>query len=308
LADRRENRPGSAGSRADTGNGVASGFSGELQPASGSVPPPQVKLLAALLSSLSLAEEHGGAENALEASGVKIDDAGRVRIVAERMTSLLSAEAVGDPMREALALGFLAGRVAHGPRSRRPRDPSSFLMDRDLLVQAAEGESVMRLPWFEEDLFVGRQLPDITEMPSQVREMATENYLAALTGERRSYAFTSYGHSYKVEAVPILDEHKTAVAVLAVATPALRSEPSPGAFEQTVARFERSAMGAEKLAERHAGAGRHADEQAARHAAEKARPARTGCGRRRASCATAADVCPRSPSVRSTSCSLPPTV
>jgi DNA-binding NarL/FixJ family response regulator len=235
------------------------------------MPTPQVALLGALLSSLSIAEEHGGAASALEASGVKIDDAGRLRIVAERVTSLLSAEGVSDPVREALALGFLAGRVAHAPRSRRPRDPSSFLMDTDLLVQAAEGESVMRLPWFHEDLFVGRQLPDITEMPWQVRQTATENYRAALKGERRSFAFTSYGHSYNVEAVPMLDEHDAAVAVLAVATPALRSEPSAGAFEQTVARFERSAVGAEKLAERHAGAGRHADEIAARRAAEKAR-------------------------------------
>ena len=129
----------------------------------------------------------------------------------------------------------------------------------------------MRLPWFEEGLFVGRQLPDISEMPSQVRETATENYLAALKGERRRFAFTSYGHAYDVEAVPMLDEHEAAVGVLAVATPALCSEPSAGALEQTVARFERSAAGAEKLAERHALTGRRAEELAARRAAVKAR-------------------------------------
>jgi DNA-binding CsgD family transcriptional regulator len=251
--------------------GVASGVSAGQRAGSGDATTPDVKLLGALLSSLSLAEEHGGAEIALEASGVEMDDAGRLTVVAERVKSLLSAEVVTDPVREALALGFLAGRVAHRPRSRRPRDPTSFLMDSDLLVQAAEGESVMRLPWFEEGLFVGRQLPDITEMPSQVRETATENYRVALTGERRCFAFTSYGHSYNVEAVPMLDEHETAIGVLAVATPALCCEPSADAFEQTAVRFERSALGAEKLAERHTTAGRHSDALAASRAAVKAR-------------------------------------
>ena len=234
MSDGRDTGPTSAGSAAED-HDVPSGVSAGAHPGSRKAAPPDVKLLGALLSSLSLAEEHGGAEIALEASGVKMDDAGRLRVVAERVTSLLSAAVVTDPVREALALGFLAGRVAHRPRSRRPRDPTSFLMDSDLLVQAAEGESIMRLPWFEEGLFVGRQLPDITEMPSQVRETATENYRAALTGERRCFAFTSYGHSYKVEAVPMLDEHEAAIGVLAVATPALCCEPSADALEQTVA-------------------------------------------------------------------------
>lgn len=232
-----------------------------------------MKLLGALLSSLSLAKEHGGGEIALQTLGVKMDDAGRLRVLAERVASRPSAKVVSDPVREALALGFLTGRVAHRPRSRRPRDPTSFLMDRELLVQAAEGESIMRLPWFEEGLFVGRQLPDITEMPSHVREAATENYRAALTGERRCFTFTSCGQSYEVEAVPMLDERDAAVGVLAVATPTLCSEPSASAFEQTAARLERSAVGAEKLADRHALAGQHADALAARSAAVKARGA-----------------------------------
>ncbi len=265
MTDSREAGPTSAGSATESGQGGAGGAHPR------DAPTPDVKLLGALLSSLSLAEESGGAEIALEASGVKMDDAGRLTVVAERVMSLLSAETVTDPLREALALGFLAGRVAHRPRSRRPRDPTSFLIDSDLLVQAAEGESIMRLPWFEEGLFVGRQLPDIAEMPSPVRETATENYRAALTGERRRFAFTSYGHSYNVDAVPMLDEHATAIGVLAVATPALCSEPSADAFDQTAARFERSALGAEKLAERHASTGCHADALAAKRAAIKAR-------------------------------------
>jgi hypothetical protein len=50
------------------------------------------------------------------------------------------------------ALGFLAGRMAQRPRARRSLDPSSFLMDRELFVREAAGQSILRLPWFEEDL------------------------------------------------------------------------------------------------------------------------------------------------------------
>jgi hypothetical protein len=71
-------------------------------------------------------------------------------------------------------------------------DPSSFVMDGDLLVRRAEGQSILRLPWFEDGLFVGRQLPDISEMPVGVRSLCIEHYLAAMTGERRQFGFTSY--------------------------------------------------------------------------------------------------------------------
>jgi hypothetical protein len=39
------------------------------------------------------------------------------------------------------------------------------MMDRDLVVVDANGTSILRLPWFDRELFVGRQLPDITEIP-----------------------------------------------------------------------------------------------------------------------------------------------
>lgn len=53
-------------------------------------------------------------------------------------------------------------------------------MDRNLVVQGAEGESILRLPWFEDGLFVGRELPQISEMPTAVRTRC----ITAMTYER----------------------------------------------------------------------------------------------------------------------------
>ncbi len=76
-------------------------------------------------------------------------------------------------------------------------------MDEELVVQGAEGESILRLPWFEDELFVGRQLPDISELPVPVRTMCIDNYRAALAGERGQFTLVSYGHAYTVDAVPV---------------------------------------------------------------------------------------------------------
>jgi DNA-binding CsgD family transcriptional regulator len=94
------------------------------------------------------------------------------------------------------------------------------VLDEHLLVRAAEGESILRLPWFDEALFVGRQLPDVTEIPARIRSLAVDNYRAALGGAYRSYAFTSYGHRYGVDAIPMRGEDGRVECVLAVATPA----------------------------------------------------------------------------------------
>jgi hypothetical protein len=49
------------------------------------------------------------------------------------------------------------------PGPRRSVDATTFVMDHGLVVRGADGESILRLPWFEEDLFVARQVPDIVE-------------------------------------------------------------------------------------------------------------------------------------------------
>jgi hypothetical protein len=82
-------------------------------------------------------------------------------------------------------------------------------MDADLVVCAAEGESVLRVPWFEQDMFIDRQLPDTREIPKRVRSLAVESYRSALAGDRTDYAFTSYGHSFSVQAIPVRGDGDT---------------------------------------------------------------------------------------------------
>ena len=181
----------------------------------------------------------------------------------------------GDPsVRETLALGILAGRVADRPaRARRLQDPTSFLMREDLVVEAAHGQSILRLPWFEDGLFVGRHLPDISEMPTPVRRLCVENYTAALDGERGRFAFTSYGHAYSVEAVPVRGQNGRIDAVLGVATPAHSYAAAGAAHLRTAERLDRSAELAEERAERYRLAARRDLELAELHAAGTARRA-----------------------------------
>jgi DNA-binding CsgD family transcriptional regulator len=178
----------------------------------------------AYLTALALAREHGGARLALRATGLEPDEPERVDGVPPDLGRLLAGLTLGEALREATALGFLAGRAA--PRPRRPKwlDVSSFLMDHDLVVRGAEGRSILQLPWFENDLFVARQLPDITEMPAHVRALCVENYRAGLRGERRRFLFTSCGHAYSVESLPVHGDDGRIKAVLGLARPTRASE------------------------------------------------------------------------------------
>ncbi len=198
----------------------------------------------ALLTSMRLSREHGDSDDA-------------------------SVAQVGD----ALALGFLAGRLARRPRSRVPADPTAFVMDHDLLVRRAEGESILRLPWFEEGLFVGRQLPDITEMPLPVRSLCVEHYTAALGGERSRFDFSSYGHAYSVDAIPVVAESGAVDSVLAVAVPVDSYVAAATAYERTAERMDACAVGAGQRAALHARAERAEAEAAELHTAAKARKA-----------------------------------
>ncbi|MDA0180571.1 LuxR C-terminal-related transcriptional regulator [Solirubrobacter phytolaccae] len=178
----------------------------------------------ALLTALALAEEHGGARAAVRAVGLEANPLEGMEGVrpdlARQLGGLVGADATG----EAAALGFLAGRATHRLRT---LDVSSFLMDQDLVVRGAEGRSIMRLPWFAADLFVARQVPDITEMPEDVRATTVTNYRAALRGERRTFAFTSYGLRYTVESVPVRGEDGHVRAVLGLARPAAPAADVP---------------------------------------------------------------------------------
>jgi DNA-binding CsgD family transcriptional regulator len=226
---------------------------------------------AALLSAIRLALDQGGASAALAAAGIQLPEAARFDGLPGDLRDLLGGFATDKSVNEALALGFLAGRAAHRPRIRTLHDPTSFVMDRNLVVHAAEGESVLRLPWFDEALFVGRQLHDISEMPAPVRRLCVETYSAALDGERGRFAFTSYGHPYSVEAIPAVGEHGRVEAVLAIATPGRSFTPAATAYERTAERLDRSATVAERRADRHGRAGRPEPEAAERRGAAKAR-------------------------------------
>jgi DNA-binding CsgD family transcriptional regulator len=182
----------------------------------------------------------------------------------DRNTAML--EAIGQ------ALGV-------GSRSRPANDPTLFLMDPDLVVRAARGEAILRLPWFERELFVGRQLPDVNEIPTRIRDLAVNSYLTALDGERCEYRFRSYGHGYEVAAVPIRHAAGRVHAVLAVAEPVCGYPPAAKAYKRTAERLERSAVAAVDRAARHRQANR--EEREARELAQAER-ARAGAERARA--------------------------
>jgi DNA-binding NarL/FixJ family response regulator len=212
----------------------------------------------ALVAALRLTREHGSVEAALEAAGLDLRDVARL-------------EGLEVEVGEALALGFLAGRVAHEPRMRRAGDPTSFVMDQELVVRDAEGQSIMRLPWFDDDLFVGRQLPDISEMPVHVRNLCTQNYTAALGGERGHFSFTSYGHTYSVDALPVRGDDGGIEAVLAVASPETMHPAAATAYQRTADRLGESAARCDERAALHRIAGRSDAEASEREAARKAR-------------------------------------
>jgi DNA-binding CsgD family transcriptional regulator len=175
--------------------------------------------VAAVVAALRIAHDRGGAEEAVRAAGIDMPQLERYKGLPAELALALGRAALEEPLGEALALGFLAGRLTVRRRARIGGDPTSFVMDRELIVQGAEGESILRLPWFEEGLFVGRQLHHISEMPAPVRSLCIEHYSAALAGERGHFMFDSYGHTYSVDAVPVHGEDGAIDAVLAVAVP-----------------------------------------------------------------------------------------
>ncbi len=167
------------------------------------------------------------------------------------------------------AFGSLAARAAQRRGRRGLPEPTLFLMDGELVVRAAAGESILRLPWFADGLFVGRQLPDISEMPGTVRCPAVVHYRAALAGERGRFTFVSYGHAYSVDAVPVHGDDGLIAAVLGIATPARGLPAAAAAYERTAERLERSAAQAQQRAERDRSAGRRTREAAERERARR---------------------------------------
>ncbi|MDX6692213.1 MAG: hypothetical protein QOG15_3670 [Solirubrobacteraceae bacterium] len=238
-----------------------------------------MKTATAFLAALRTAHEHGGAVATLTEGGCNLAASTRTTGVTADLDDLLERCKSDGSVMEAVALGFLAGRVAHRPRSRTPHDPTAFLMDRELVVNGAEGESILRLPWFEDGMFVGRQLPHISEMPAPVRRLCIDHYTAALDGRRGHFSFTSYGHAYSVDAVPVQGEGGSIQAVLGIAIPGRSRVSVAGAYERTAQRLESSADVADARAGQLELGGRHDVAVAQRR---RARRSRDGASRARA--------------------------
>src|ERR1700733_6567233 len=202
----------------------------------------QTNTASSLVWALDRAHEHAGAAAALAAVGLDLPAVDRFDGLSDDFDELVRGLPGDISVREGIALGILAGRVADRPaRARRLQDPTSFLMNEDLVVQAARGQSILRLPWFEEGLFVGRQLPEISEMPTPVRRLCVENYSAALAGERGRFSFTSYGHAYRGDALPFRGQNGRIESVLAVAAPSHNYATAVAAHLRTAERLDRSA-------------------------------------------------------------------
>jgi len=241
--------------------------------AEGRSSPLDASTAAAVLAALRLAGEHGGAGAALRAAGVELPQSHQFASLSADFRAVVGRAPGDAPVGEALALGFLAGQLAARRRARTAADPTSFVMDRDLVVQGAEGESILRLPWFDDGLFVGRQLADISEMPAPIRKRCVTYYSAALGGERGRFSFVSYGHAYWVDAVPVHGEDGRVDNVLAIAIPAPPHTAAATAYEQTAARLHKFSDEAERRAEVHRCAGRPDQEDAERQVAARARRA-----------------------------------
>jgi hypothetical protein len=228
------------------------------------------------VTALALAQEHGGADAALRAMGLDLDGLERYDGLPEDLLHLVAGLPRAEALSQMLALGFLGGRVAYRPRPRRSHDPTTFLMDRELLIRGAEGESILRLPWIEEVLFVGRSVPELFEVPKHVLRLSVDHYEAALAGERGQFCFSSYGHSYTVDAVPVRNDEREVIGVLAVAAP---TAPPAGRLrraselERAADALEDSARIADERADLYGAAGDYEAEGLQREAAEEAREA-----------------------------------
>jgi DNA-binding NarL/FixJ family response regulator len=238
----------------------------------------QFETAAAVVAALRLADMHGAATTALAESGVEMPEPHRFDGAGDDYRHVVGETAVEDPLAEAVALGFLAGGLSSEMGHRKRHNVTSFLMDRDLVVRQAAGESILRLPWFEEELFIGRQLPDVAEIPPRIRSLAVRSYRLALSGERNRYVFVSYGHGYSVDAVPVRDNQGAVESVMAIATPH-RARSLAASAAECMARLEDAAASdarrrcadLEKNGLSSAAAREARRAERARHAADRAR-------------------------------------
>jgi hypothetical protein len=168
-----------------------------------------------LLAAFMLAYDRGGETEAESVTGIDLEEARGMAGLQEQLDRLAARGA--KPAAPAPAVP--ARRTPRRGGARRSSDPSSLLVDREAVVRGAGGRSVLRLPWLEETLFVGRQLPDMRELPREIQHLCLESYRAGIAGEPSRFTFSSYGYSYEVDAAPVRRGRRRVRAVLGVAHP-----------------------------------------------------------------------------------------
>jgi diguanylate cyclase (GGDEF)-like protein/PAS domain S-box-containing protein len=151
---------------------------------------------------------------AYSSSPVPLEDgAGRVVVFRD-----ISAQRVAAAAQHEAELLIRRSEALHRTLTANLPDTSVFLVDHDMRVLVADGESIRRLGWLGDDLFRGRKVSDLyAEVPRDVLRQSLENYAAALRGERRSFEFDSEGLTFAVQAVPVRAEDGTVEAALVVA-------------------------------------------------------------------------------------------
>jgi diguanylate cyclase (GGDEF)-like protein/PAS domain S-box-containing protein len=98
-------------------------------------------------------------------------------------------------------------------------DTSVFLLDHDLRVLVAAGEAIKRLSWFDEDMFRGRTVTELSgDVPDELLNLSVENYRAALRGDRGAFEFDSGGLTFSLQAVPVRADDGSVEAALVVAS------------------------------------------------------------------------------------------
>ena len=150
------------------------------------------------------------------------------------------------------------------------------------VAEAATGELAIELAHSQRpDLIITHILTPDMDGYEPVNDQRSEHvtadirviYSKASAGERGRFMFTSYGHTYSVDAIPVQGDDGGIDAVLAIATPARSFAYAATACESTAERLDRSATNAEQRAERHRVAGRGDAEVTERTAAARARRA-----------------------------------
>ena len=130
----------------------------------------------------------------------------------------ISAERAAAADQHEAELLIRSSEALHRTLTANLPDTSVFLIDHDLRILVADGESIRRLPWLRKDLFRGCKVSELyAEVPAAVLRLSLENYSAALRGERRAFEFDSDGLTFAVQAVPVRAENGSVESALVVA-------------------------------------------------------------------------------------------